>query len=130
LDGYWVETTATLASVAGSLLLSTTCFPDFFVAGAITLVDVGALDAAGAGAVASCVGGCAAADASLYSHAKPTAGARPKRTTAVAADTFLMATSLVMGPIENLRVPRTIVNGASGESVWRQIGTSNRAILS
>jgi hypothetical protein len=92
---YLAVTTATLTSLAeASLLLSTGCFAVFFVAGALSALEVGILEASGTGAAASCEGEVAEAEiAASYSHAEPKAGARPSRATAAAADIFIMSAS-------------------------------------
>jgi hypothetical protein len=65
-----------------------------FGASAFATVGAGTLLAAGGDANPSCAGAAADADeSSLYSHAEPIAGTRPKIANAVAANTRFMVTS-------------------------------------
>jgi hypothetical protein len=65
---------------------------DAFGASACATVGAGILVAAGGDA--SCAGGAAdAAESSLYSHAEPIAGTRPKMVNAVAVNTRFMVSS-------------------------------------
>jgi hypothetical protein len=72
-----------------------------FGASAFAIVGAGTLLAARGDANPSCAGGAAdAAESSLYSHAEPIAGTRPKIANAVAANTrFIVTSSYLIVPI-------------------------------
>jgi hypothetical protein len=68
-----------------------------FGARAFATLGAGTLLAAGGDANPSCAGAAADADeSSLYSHAEPIAGTRPKIANAVAANTRFMVTSFYL----------------------------------
>jgi hypothetical protein len=86
-----------------------------FAVSACAVVRAGALLAAGAGVDASCVDGAAdAAESSVYSHAEPITGTKPKMINAVAAKTrFMGHLQLLHRPDSNVRSMRKLVNPAA-----------------